>query len=69
MLISYNHFRCVCTQKRQVYINFEMQIMLNKIIAKKKIIYFKTPELADFILFNSYIRKEVSKFNSFLISG
>lgn len=46
-----------------------MQIMLNKIIAMKKIIYFKTPELADFILFNSYIRKEVSKFNSFLISG
>lgn len=45
-----------------------MQIMLNKIIEMKKIIYFKTPELADFILFNSYIRKEVSKFNSFPIS-
>lgn len=45
-----------------------MQIMLNKIVAMKKIIDFETPELADFMLCNSYIRKEVWKFNSFLIS-
>lgn len=45
-----------------------MQIMLNKIIAMTKIIYFKTPELTEIILFNSYIRKEVSKFDLFLIS-
>lgn len=45
-----------------------MQIMVNKITEMKKIIYFETLELADFILFKSYIRKKVSKFNSFLIS-
>lgn len=34
-----------------------MQIMLNIIIAMKKIIYFKTSEFADLILFNSYITR------------
>lgn len=39
-----------------------------KIIVVKKIIYFKISELADLVLFSSYIRKQVPKLNWFLIS-
>lgn len=36
---------------------FEMQNMLNKISAVKKMIYFETSESVDLIPSNSYIRK------------
>lgn len=39
-----------------------------EIIAVKKILYFKTSQLPDLILFNSYIIKQVSKLKWFLIS-